>query len=173
MSRKDIKIHIVGAGVSGLIAARVLEDNGFSPIVIEATDRVGGRVKTDILNDFQLDRGFQVLLTSYPAAQKYLDLKSLDLQKFLPGASIFKDKQQKVIGDPLRGMPLLFPTLFSGIGSISDKLRILKLNNYLKKKSIDAIFSSKEQSTMSYLIDYGFSSDMISDFFKPFLVVFF
>ena len=168
MNKKEYKIHIVGAGISGLIAARVLEDSGFNPVVIEATDRAGGRVKTDILNGFQLDHGFQVLLTSYPAAQKYLDFEALDLQLFLPGASIFKGKKQKIIGDPLRDLSLLFPTLLSGIGSLSDKLRILKLNNYLKKKSLSAIFSDPEQSTFSYLKAYGFSTKIISEFFKPF-----
>jgi len=168
MNKKEYKIHIVGAGISGLIAARVLEDSGFNPVVIEATDRAGGRVKTDILNGFQLDHGFQVLLTSYPAAQKYLDFEALDLQLFLPGASIFIGKKQKIIGDPLRDLSLLFPTLLSGIGSLSDKLRILKLNNYLKKKSLSVIFSDPEQSTFSYLKAYGFSTKIISEFFKPF-----
>lgn len=168
MNKEDPKIYIVGAGVSGLIAARVLEDNGYSSVVIEATDRVGGRVKTDVINGFQLDHGFQVLLTAYPEAQRYLDFELLDLQKLLPGACIFKNRKQKVIGDPLKEMTLLLPTLFSGIGGISDKLKILKLNNYLKKKSISAIFSDKGQSTYSYLTDYGFSNEIISDFFKPF-----
>jgi phytoene dehydrogenase-like protein len=73
MNKKKYKIHIIGAGISGLIAARVLEDNGFSPVVIEATDRAGGRVKTDILNGFQLDHGFQVLLgfTEVPTRSFY------------------------------------------------------------------------------------------------------
>ncbi|TXD49305.1 NAD(P)/FAD-dependent oxidoreductase [Polaribacter sp. IC073] len=168
MINKEYKIHIVGAGVSGLVAARVLENNGFSPVIIEATDTVGGRVKTDIVNGFQLDHGFQVLLTAYPAAQKYLDFKSLELQRFLPGASIFKNKEQKIIGDPLRDFSLLFSTLFSGIGNFSDKLKILKLNSYLKKKKVASIFTDKEQSTHSYLKNYGFSDKMISEFFKPF-----
>jgi protoporphyrinogen oxidase len=168
MNKQDYKIHIIGAGVSGLIAAKVLEDRGYSPVIIEATDRVGGRVKTDIINEFQLDHGFQVLLTAYPAAQKYLDFKSLDLQKFLPGASIFKNNEQKIIGDPMRDMSLFFPTLFSGIGNCSDKLKILKLNRNLKKKTLADIFSDKEQSTFSYLTDFGFSNEMITDFFKPF-----
>ncbi|MFC2149046.1 NAD(P)-binding protein, partial [Bacteroidota bacterium] len=81
MNKQDYKIHIIGAGVSGLTAARVLEDNGYSPVIIEATDRVGGRVKTDIIDGYQLDHGFQVLLTAYPAAQKYLNLDALELQK--------------------------------------------------------------------------------------------
>ncbi|AUC84246.1 oxidoreductase [Polaribacter sp. ALD11] len=168
MTNKEHRIHIIGAGVSGLVAARVLENNGFSSVIIEATDTVGGRVKTDIVNGFQLDHGFQVLLTAYPAAQKYLDFKSLELQRFLPGASIFKNKEQKIIGDPLRDPSLLFSTLFSGIGNFSDKLKILKLNSYLKKKEIAAIFADKEQSTRSYLKGYGFSDEMIVDFFKPF-----
>jgi len=168
MNKKDYKIHIIGAGVSGLIAAKVLEDNGYCPTIIEATDRVGGRVKTDLVNGYQLDHGFQVLLTAYPAAQKYLDFESLDLQKFLPGAAIFKNKQQKIIGDPLKEFSLLFSTLFSGIGNISDKLKVLRLNSYLRKKDITLIFSDKEQSTLSYLTDFGFSNEMITDFFKPF-----
>ncbi|MFB0937403.1 MAG: NAD(P)/FAD-dependent oxidoreductase [Urechidicola sp.] len=168
MNKHEYKIHIIGAGVSGLIAARVLEDNGFSPIILETTDRVGGRVKTDIVDGYQLDHGFQVLLTAYPAAQKYLDFKSLDLQKFLPGASIFKNGKQLIIGDPLRELSLLFSTLFSGIGTFSDKFKILKLNMRLKKKTLEAIFSEKEQSTLSYLIGLGFSNEMITDFFTPF-----
>jgi protoporphyrinogen oxidase len=168
MNKHEYKIHIIGAGVSGLIAARVLEDNGFSPIILETTDRVGGRVKTDIVDGYQLDHGFQVLLTAYPAAQKYLDFKSLDLQKFLPGASIFKNGKQLIIGDPLRELSLLFSTLFSGIGTFSDKFKILKLNMRLKKKTLEAIFSDKEQSTLSYLIGLGFSNEMITDFFTPF-----
>lgn len=168
MNKQDNKIHIIGAGVSGLIAAKVLEDNGYSSVIIEATDRVGGRVKTDVMDGFQLDHGFQVLLTAYPAAQKYLNFESLDLQRFLPGASIFTNGEQKIIGDPLRDMSLLFPTLFSGIGNFSDKLKILRLNNSLKKKNLSDIFSDKEQSTYSYLMHLGFSNEMISDFFKPF-----
>ena len=168
MNKSEYNIHIIGAGISGLIAATVLEQNGFHPVIIEASDRVGGRVKTDIIDGYQLDHGFQVLLTAYPAAQKYLDLESLDLQKFLPGASIFKNGKQLIIGDPLRDISLLFSTLFSGIGTFSDKLKVLKLNTRLKKKTLSDIFSDKEQSTLSYLMNFGFSNQMIEQFFKPF-----
>ena len=95
MNKNEIKIHIIGGGVSGLIAARVLEDHGYSPSVIEATDRVGGRLKTDVVEGYQLDHGFQVLLTAYPAAQKYLNFEALDLQKILSGATIIKEQKQK------------------------------------------------------------------------------
>ncbi len=168
MNKKDLKIHIIGAGISGLIAAKILENHGFSPVVIEATDRVGGRVKTDLIEGYQLDHGFQVLLTAYPAAQKYLDYEALELQKFLPGASVFLANGQKLIGDPLRSPSLLFSTFFSGIGNLSDKFKILKLNFILKKKTLSAIFCENEQTTHSYLKKIGFSEGIITDFFKPF-----
>lgn len=168
MRKKDVKINIIGAGISGLIAAKVLEENGYYPVIIESTDRVGGRVKTDLIQGYQLDRGFQVLLTAYPAVKKHLDLESLKLQKLLSGAVIFKDNKQKLIGDPMRDFSLLFSTLFSGIGTFSDKIKILKLNQILKKKSLSTIFSEKEQSTLNYLFGFGFSEKIIGDFFKPF-----
>ena len=168
MNKQDYKIHVIGAGVSGLIAAKVLEDHGYYPIILEATDRVGGRVKTDLIEDYQLDHGFQVLLTAYPAAQKYLNLDALELQKFLPGATIFNSGKKQTIGDPLRNLSLLFPTLFSSIGTFSDKLKILKLNRLLKKNTLDEIFSKTEKTTYQYLVDFGFSSEMISQFFTPF-----
>ncbi len=165
---KDLKIAIIGAGVSGLIAAQVLENNGFEPIIYEKTDRVGGRVKTDLMDGYQLDHGFQVLLDAYPMANKYLDYKDLELQKFLPGAAIYAKGKKVVIGDPLRKLSLLFPTLTSGIGSLSDKYHILKLNTELKKKPIEAIFKDTEITTMAYLKNRGFSDEIISSFFKPF-----
>tara|TARA_B110000003_G_scaffold9602_1_gene9883 strand:+ start:6924 stop:8183 length:1260 start_codon:yes stop_codon:yes gene_type:complete len=168
LDKENLKIHIVGAGVSGLIAAIVLEKYGFTPIIIEETDRVGGRVKTDIIDGFQLDRGFQVLLSKYPMAQKYLDFSKLKLQKLKSGAVIFNNGKQKIIGDPLRDTTVIFPTLFSAVGNLSDKIKILQLSLRLKKKSIDEIFQSQELSTIDYLNTLGFSSQMIAQFFFPF-----
>ena len=168
MKKSDYKINIIGAGVSGLIAAQVLENFGYHPTIIEASGKAGGRVKSDIINGYILDHGFQVLLSSYPAAIKYLDFDKLDLQELLPGATIFKDRNQQNIGDPLRNFSLLFPTLFSSIGNFSDKTKILKLNALLKKKKISSIFKKEEKTTLQYLKDFGFSDNIISDFFKPF-----
>jgi protoporphyrinogen oxidase len=168
MKQKSPSIHIIGGGISGLIAARVLEEHGLSATIIEATDRLGGRVKTDVLDGYSLDHGFQVLLTAYPAAKKYLDFDALALQEFLPGSAIFKNGKQKIIGDPLRNLSLLLPTLVSGIGTVNDKLKILALNRRLKKKSIQNIFAEKEQTTISYLENIGFSETIITDFFIPF-----
>ena len=168
MKQKSPSIHIIGGGISGLIAARVLEEHGLSATIIEASDRLGGRVKTDVVDGYSLDHGFQVLLTAYPAAKKYLDFDALELQEFLPGSAIFKNGKQKIIGDPLRNLSLLLPTLFSGIGTVNDKLKILALNRRLKKKSIQNIFAEKEQTTRVYLKNIGFSEAIITNFFIPF-----
>ncbi|WP_026775506.1 FAD-dependent oxidoreductase [Polaribacter sp. Hel_I_88] len=168
MEKSAYKIHIIGAGISGLIAAQILENHGYQPTILEATNSVGGRVKSDIVDGYTLDHGFQVLLTSYPAAKKYLNYDDLELQEFLPGATIFKNSKMQTIGDPLRSFSLLFPTLFSSIGTFADKAKILKLNTLLKKKKIAAIFKTKETSTLQYLQDFGFSESIINDFFKPF-----
>jgi len=168
MKQKSPSIHIIGGGISGLIAARVLEEHGLSATIIEASDRLGGRVKTDVVDGYSLDHGFQVLLTAYPAAKKYLDFDALELQEFLPGSAIFKNGKQKIIGDPLRNLSLLLPTLFSGIGTVNDKLKILALNRRLKKKSIQNIFAEKEQTTRVYLKNIGFSEAIITNFFTPF-----
>jgi len=168
MNREDYKIHIIGAGISGLIAAKTLEKQGYRPIIVESTDRVGGRVKTDIVQGYQLDHGFQVLLDAYPMAQKHLDLKALELQEFLPGANIYKNRKSMTIGDPLRDVSLLWSTLTSKVGSLSDKLKILKLNSELKKKKLTEIFSSEETTTRAYLKEKGFSDQIIADFFNPF-----
>jgi protoporphyrinogen oxidase len=168
MNKTDLNLHIIGAGVSGLVAAHVLEKQGIKPTIIEAYDRVGGRVKTDVVSGYQLDHGFQVLLNAYPVAKKYLDYAALELQAFLPGAVIFKDGKQKVIGDPMREASMLLSTVFSGIGTVADKVQVLRLNQQLKNKTIDDIFADDEQTTLAYLKAFGFSEKMIHDFFKPF-----
>lgn len=165
---QDQNIAIVGAGLSGLVAAINLEQAGFKPQIFEATDRVGGRVKTDYKDGYTFDHGFQVLLTQYPATQKYLNYDLLDLQAFYPGAIIYNKRRVDKIGDPLRQFSFLFPTLTSKIGSVADKLKVLKLNSELKKKSFDDIFLAEEKTTLQYLKDYGFSEDIIHNFFKPF-----
>lgn len=168
MTRSDYKIHIIGAGISGLIAAKTLEQAGYKPIILEASNRVGGRVKTDIVNGYQLDHGFQVLLNAYPKAKEHLNFEDLEVQKFRPGAVIFKNGKSQTIGDPLRDFGFLIPTLTASVGSLSDKWSIFKLNKTLKKTSIASLFNAKSQTTKSYLEAKGFSDQVIHTFFKPF-----
>ena len=166
MSEK--KIVIIGAGVSGLVAAINLEEAGFKPIIYDKKDRVGGRVQTDYIDGKTYDKGFQILLPNYPAVQKYLNVNLLHLKYFTSGAFVFKKGYQSKLGNPNRDFDLLFPTLFTKLATLSDKLKILKLARSLKKKSFDEIFKAESTTTLEYLQSYGFSEKVIQNFFKPF-----
>ena len=161
-------IYIIGAGVSGLIAAQNLEQKGYVPTILEATGYIGGRVRTEIIDGWILDVGFQVLLDAYPMSKKYLNYADLDLQRLSPGARIYTDNDSFIIGDPLRDTSILFPTLFSSIGSMRDKLKIFQLNLRLKNTPIATLFNKKEKTTLSHLQSLGFSDKIITQFFKPF-----
>lgn len=168
MDTDQPKILILGAGVSGLVAAITFEKHDLSPLIIDADDRVGGKLKTDLVDGYQLDRGFQVLLDAYPLLHKYLDLKGLKLQRFKPGAFIFENGVMQVLGDPRRDRSKLIPSLRSNIANLKDIIKIFSLNKHLNNKSIDDIFESKELSTYDYLKQRGFSERIIEKFFRPF-----
>ena len=168
MENQQIDVIIVGAGIAGLTAAKLAKAEGKKILVIEASDGVGGRVRTDCKDGFLLDRGFQVLLTAYPAAKKLLDYDRLDLKRFRPGATILKHSKKYNIGDPFREPKMLWYTLFSPIGSLLDKLLLLKLKFYLRFSKIEVLFKRPEISTLTYLKQYGFSEKFIENFFRPF-----
>jgi protoporphyrinogen oxidase len=166
MSEK--KIFIVGAGLSGLIAALELEKAGYEPVILEASDRVGGRMKTDVVDGFRLDHGFQVLNTAYPEAKRYLDFSALQLKNFDPGAIIFEGKDSYILTDPLRNPLKLVGMAVSRVGTFLDKVKVFTLTQELKKKSSEEIFAEPSVPTNQYLKNYGFSDAIISNFFAPF-----
>ena len=161
-------VLIVGAGLSGVACGRHLADAGISFQIIEAADGIGGRVRTDQFEGFLLDRGFQVLLTAYPEAQRTLDYHALDLKKFAPGAfSFFAGRMNKLV-DPWRTPGGWSEALRSDFGTFFDKLRILRLRSRLRASSIDLIFKHPERSTNEALVSAGFSDEFIHRFFRPF-----
>lgn len=169
MNKDGIDVIIIGAGIAGLTAAKFLKKAGKKILILEASNGVGGRVRTDYKGGFILDRGFQVLLTAYPEAKALLDYKKLDLKPFKPGALILDRNATHKIGDPSREPNLLLTTLFSPIGSFKDKFLLLHLKMKLSFKSIDEIFGQKETTTINYLKNFGFSEKFIEKFFRPFL----
>jgi phytoene dehydrogenase-like protein len=161
-------ITIIGAGISGLTAAVYLHQKGFKVQILEASDRAGGRIKTDIVEGFRFDRGFQVLLTEYPETKALLDYQKLNLKRFLPGATVLYDGGQFEIADPFRRPSALLATLFAPVGSLKDKINTFFLKNKLIKITIPEVFKQPEMDTISQLKKYGFSPKMIDRFYKPF-----
>ncbi len=160
---------IVGAGLAGLGCAVRMEAAGANIRLLEADDAPGGRIRTDLVDGFRLDRGFQVLLTGYPAAQEVLDLKSLRLKSFSNGALVRHEGQFHHFADPFRGS--LFAAIrlaFDGIVPLKDKLLIAKLRGHVKKGTVADLFTRDESTTREHLTAFGFSPQMIERFFEPF-----
>ncbi|MEM6910595.1 MAG: NAD(P)/FAD-dependent oxidoreductase [Verrucomicrobiota bacterium] len=164
-------VVVIGAGLSGLSAAGKLQEAGLSPLVLEASDRVGGRVKTDQVEGFLLDHGFQIFLTAYPTAQRLFDYPALGLRSFRSGALIRVRQQWHRIEDPLRDpSPRRFwSALRAPIGSIADKARLALLRRRLLDTSIAEIWSqAPAPPTLAFLRERGFSQRMLHRFFQPF-----
>ena len=165
----DSDVLIVGGGIAGLCCAQHLQQAGVPCKILEANSTVGGRVRTEEHQGFQLDLGFQVLLTAYPEAQRMLDFNQLQLGYFEPGALIrFGGKFHRFV-DPLRRPQHLFSTAFSQVGTLADKFRVARLRRRVCRTKLEEIALSDEQSTISQLRDEGFSERIIERFFKPFL----
>ena len=162
------RVIVVGAGVAGLTCARALLRAGVGVEVFEASDAVGGRVRSDIVDGFTLDRGFQVLFTAYPAARRELDYAALDLQAFTPGAVIAQGAHRYTLSDPLRDLPAALPSVLSSIVPLADKLRTLRLSTELKATSVNAIMRGPDQTTEAFLYRRGFSRAFVENFVRPF-----
>src|SRR5919107_3477819 len=133
-----MKTIIVGAGLAGLTCAKVLRERGAEIAVFEASDGVGGRVRTEEQDGFLLDRGFQVYFTSYPVARRHLDYGALDFRDFDPGAIVCRGAEKSVLSDPLRDPKSRVPSLLSDAATLGDKLRTLDLSARAVRGGISA-----------------------------------
>jgi protoporphyrinogen oxidase len=153
-------VAVLGAGLSGLTAAKVLADQGIHFHLFEKAGDIGGRVRTDQKEGFLLDHGFQVLLDSYPQVRKHLCSKSLDLKGFPAGAEIYLSEGRcHVMMDPFREPLGIGDTLFGPIGTFEDKFKALQLRWHHK---------TGNESAFEFLQNFGFSKGFIDQFLRPF-----
>ncbi|GAB3176301.1 protoporphyrinogen/coproporphyrinogen oxidase [Telluribacter humicola] len=163
-------VVIIGAGMAGLTCAHYLSQSGVSCLVLEAADAVGGRIRTDLVDGFRLDRGFQILLTAYPETQRLLDYSALRLGKFRSGAAIRHDNNFIEIADPRREPQFIWESIKAPVGSLVDKMRLLKLMADVAGTNTTTrdYFEGDDQTTIAYLKEKGCSDQMIDTFFRPF-----
>ena len=167
-------VIIVGAGLAGLACARALVRAGRRVIVVEAADHVGGRVATDTVDGFRIDRGFQVYNDAYPEGRWQLDLAALGLGRFEPGALIAAGGRLRSVSDPWRRPLAAIGSILSGSVGIIDGLRTARL----RSDCVRAFRSGREdpnspslaadRSTRAELDRRGFSAAFIRQFFEPF-----
>lgn len=158
-------VLIVGAGMAGLACAVTLHRAGVPFLLFDGDNQVGGRVRTDEVDGYRLDRGFQVLLTAYPEARRFLDYKKLDLQRCYPGSKVWFDNRFYRVADPFRHPIDGIKSLLTPIGSLGDKLRVGMMRlGLLSSKS-----TPNKSSTLHALKKMGFGNSMIDRFWKPFM----
>ena len=166
---KTTDVVVVGGGVAGLACAVRLVEAGVAVRVLEASDAVGGRVRTDHLDGFRLDRGFQILNTAYPEAQRLLDYPALDLHAFYPGALVRVGGRFERVADPFRRPADALRNVGAPVGTLRDKFRLLRLRRRARAGSPDDLFRRPQTTTIDYLREAGLSDTVIERFLRPFL----
>jgi phytoene dehydrogenase-like protein len=165
----DVDVVVVGAGLAGLCCAREVAAAGLTVRVLEAGDGVGGRVRTDVVDGYRLDRGFQILLTAYPEVAASLDVVALDLRVFDPGSLVWTGGGFDRVADPLRDPRAILSTLTAAIGSPLDKARVGLLRQRLVGTDPVDLLRRPDRSTADALRAAGFSTRMVDRFFRPLL----
>jgi protoporphyrinogen oxidase len=165
--RPDAPVAVVGGGLAGLSCAAELHRCGIPVDVYEASDGVGGRVRTDHIDGFTLDRGFQVALTAYPELHRQLDVEALDLQAFEPGAMVWRNGRGSAVSDPFRSPGDIVSSALAPIGSPFDKARIALLRHRLRSVHPVRLLQADDIATSEALRSAGFSDTIIERFFRP------
>ncbi len=162
------RVVVVGAGLSGLACARALQNSGADVQVYESSDDVGGRVRTDYVEGYRLDRGFQVLLQAYPAVKRDLDLAALRVCRWDPGAILIAQGRQYVLADPRRVPQLALASAACPLFAMSDKIRVLQMTRRLLAIEDKDLFAMPDEPMADYLHRCGFSQSFIEMFIAPF-----
>ncbi|MBD2891201.1 Renalase [Actinomadura sp. RB99] len=162
-------VVVVGAGLAGLACAVRLHERGVPVRVLEASDGVGGRVRTDLVDGFRLDRGFQVFNTAYPEARRLLDLRALDLRPFASGLLVFHEGRRERVMLPWRHPEHALSGVFAAVGTPADKAALAAMTARDLAASGSWLRDGPDRRTRDELRVRGMSDVMIDGLMRPFL----
>ena len=165
--QKDVVV--VGAGLAGLVAALDLTAAGMDVVVLDRADRVGGRVATDHLDGYVLDRGFQVLNTSYPQVRRRLDLAAMGARRLSAGALVRYDGRLRRIGNPLREPKALPGQLAHHLLSPVDLARLGRYSARAGMRSAAHLSCARDVSAAEAFREAGLGGAPTDRFLAPFL----
>ena len=162
-------VIVVGAGLAGLRAASVLETRGFSVLVVEKRESVGGRMSSHRVDGFVLDEGFQLINPAYPELIATGVLDDFDLRSFEPSVRFVRGDSSITLADPRRLPREAFVSMWSRDISLADKLRAVRLFADCGLGSAQSILAQRDTTVIAGLKRYGFSPAMIEGVWQPFL----
>nr|WP_037873672.1 NAD(P)/FAD-dependent oxidoreductase [Streptomyces sp. PsTaAH-124] len=162
-------VVVVGAGVAGLACARDLAAAGRGVTVLEAGDAVGGRMRTDRLDGFTVDRGFQVVNPAYPQLRRRLPARFLAPRPFLPGVLVHTGDRRVLLADPRRRPDTVTSLLTGRLARPRDLAALAALGARDALAPARTLKHAPERTTRAALAAAGFSDAFVQDFFRPFL----
>jgi phytoene dehydrogenase-like protein len=165
----EVDVVIVGGGLAGLSAARRLDRAGVEWLLVEGGDRIGGRVATDVVDGWHLDRGFQVINTAYPRLPALVDIDALDMRYFTPGVLVRRGGDLHRLENPAREPLTAARTITSGVGTLGDRLKFAALAARCAAMPAHKLLEERETSTQDMLRRAGLSHRMIEEVLRPFL----
>ncbi|MCM3884041.1 NAD(P)/FAD-dependent oxidoreductase [Frankia sp. R82] len=166
---QTVDVAIVGAGLAGLSAATLLAAEGLSVAVWEAADDVGGRVRTDQVDGFLLDRGFQVLLPAYPEVVRQIDLPALRPRPFVRGLLLRDGVRSVRLGDPSGGAGALAGLVPGRALRAGDLARLVALTARDRVTRPAELVAGPDRSTRADLRARGLSTQAIDGVLAPLL----
>ncbi|HSK26648.1 MAG TPA: NAD(P)/FAD-dependent oxidoreductase [Jiangellales bacterium] len=162
-------VVVVGAGLAGLAAARRLVDAGLDVVVLEASDAVGGRVRTDVVDGLRLDRGFQVLNPAYPALPRLVDVDALDLRPFVAGVSVALGRRHHLLADPRRHPRDAVAGALSRVTGPVGKARFALLATAAATLPVDRLVGEPDRTTAEELRRAHLPESLVERVLRPFL----
>ena len=165
----EVDVVIVGGGLAGLSAARRLDRAGVEWLLVEASDRIGGRVATDVVDGWHFDRGFQVLNTAYPRVPALVDIDALDMRYFTSGVLVRRGGELHRLENPVREPLSAAQTLNAGVGTLSDRLKFAALATRCATLPPAKLLDAREVTAQEMLRKAGLSHRMIEEVLRPFL----